>query len=100
MSESAFKCFTFGDDGVLKPILFNGCDVTDSPNQDCVKTYHPNGYVDIFRAKEVVAGNIWGAKKVGFITERTVEIDTEEDFEYAEWLESAKRRPWDALKRP
>jgi CMP-N-acetylneuraminic acid synthetase len=60
-------------------------DLTDQPNHKCPKTYHPNGYVDLIRAEWVKKGQLWGPEKQAFITPRVIEIDTEEDFEMAEW---------------
>ena len=59
--------------------------MTDLPNHKCPKTYHPNGYVDLIRAERVKRGQLWGPEKQAFITPRVIEIDTEEDFERAEW---------------
>ena len=89
MSESAFKCFRIRA-GILQP-LTRGLDVTDRPNQELERTYHPNGYVDICRREIVERGSLWGRGRYPFITLPTVEIDTEEDFELAEYL-TWKRR--------
>ena len=86
MSESAFKCFTkTGDriDPVLDP---RGMNVTDLPNQLVIPTYHPNGYVDIARTEQILDGQLWGESLYGYITPRTVEIDTIDDWEYAAWM--------------
>ena len=82
MSESAFKCFKIRA-GLLQPLTRT--DYTDRPNQELPRTFHPNGYVDILRRSVVDSGGIWGAGRYAFITPRTVEIDTEEDFEYAKY---------------
>ncbi len=83
MGESALKCFT------LKPGPFlahlGAIDLTDQPNQECPKTYHPNGYIDICKASEIAKGTLWGDKVIGFVTPRVIEIDTEDDYKYAEW---------------
>ena len=93
MGESAYKCFEIGWD-ILYPIYCQTRgDVTDTPNQDCPKTYHPNGYIDILKPEVVLkGGSIWGERKMAFITERTIEIDSEHDFWLAEqWLQRNKR---------
>jgi len=82
MVESAWKCFRIKA-GLLKPLTKT--DYTDKANQTLPKTYHPNGYVDIIRSEIVRQGFLWGAGRYAFVTPRTVEIDTPEDFEYAEW---------------
>lgn len=82
MSESAYKCFGIRGQ-ILQPLT--KLDVTDRPNQELRRTFHPNGYVDICRREIVDSGSIWGAGRYGFITPRTVEIDTPEDWEFAEY---------------
>ncbi len=96
MSESAYKCFEISGKGLLCPIGEEtiGMDITDWPNQKCPKTFHPNGYVDILKSSVVLAGgSIWGERKMGFITPKTIEIDTEDDFLRAEWHLQACQRP-------
>ena len=82
MSESAYKCFSI-QTGLCKPLTKK--DVTDYPNQKLPKTYKPNGYVDIVRPEIIRSGSLWGEGRYAFITPRTIEIDTPEDFEYAQW---------------
>jgi CMP-N,N'-diacetyllegionaminic acid synthase len=90
MGESAYKCFEI-EMGRLFPVWVHDFDdtvrfdLTDQPNHKCPKTYHPNGYVDLIRAEWVKKGQLWGPEKQAFITPRVIEIDTEEDFEMAEW---------------
>lgn len=90
MSESAYKCFRVGH-GVLRPLT--KIDFTDLPNQKLPKTYHPNGYVDIMRSEIVLAGSLWGRGRYAYVTPRTVEIDTPEDLQYAEFI-AQKERKW------
>lgn len=87
MGESAFKCFMRSTGGMLMPIRRGGVDMTDKPNQEVPVTYRANGYVDIIRPKLMFhyIRDMWGSDKYGFITPRAVEIDTEEDLEYARW---------------
>jgi N-acylneuraminate cytidylyltransferase len=87
MSETAYKCFRMKGE-FLYPLTKT--DLTDKPNQALPATYHPNGYVDIAR-REIVDpggqnGSIWGKSRYGFITPRAVELDTPEDWEYAEYI--------------
>jgi CMP-N,N'-diacetyllegionaminic acid synthase len=85
MGESAYKCFEVEAER-LKPICHNIIDdYTDVSNHLCPKTYHPNGYVDLIRSEWVKNDNLWGPDKQAYITPRVIEIDTEDDWEYAEW---------------
>lgn len=89
MSESAFKCFRIRA-GLLYPLSRK--DLTDRPNQTLERTYHPNGYVDIVRSDIVMEGSLWGSGRYAFVTPRAIEIDTEADFEYAQYLAQKERR--------
>lgn len=95
MAESAYKCFRIAA-SILQPITI--FDHTDRPNQDVARTYHPNGYVDIVRREIVERGSLWGAGRYAFITPRVPEIDTPEDWEYAEWYATNKMRRWNIGK--
>lgn len=84
MSESAYKNFSIAF-GFLKA-LFGSIHDTNLPNQLLTKTYKANGYVDIILPKQgKIPINVYGDKCVAFITPRTIEIDTIDDFKYAEW---------------
>lgn len=83
MKESAYKFFRIKG-SILHPLSKK--DLTDAPNQAVPATYRPNGYVDIVRRENVESGALWGESRYPFITKRTHEIDTEEDFKYAEYL--------------
>jgi N-acylneuraminate cytidylyltransferase len=88
MPESAFKCFRMTGPQ-LEPIYWwdgkNTIDVTDWPNQEVEKTYHPNGYIDIARVTVILGGELWGNDVIGYVTPRTIELDTPADWDYAEW---------------
>ena len=83
MPESAFKCFGLKG-GFLQPL--SKVDITDWPNQRCPKTYKPNGYVDIVRREVIESGELWGAKRWGYVTPPAVELDTLREWEFAEYL--------------
>jgi CMP-N-acetylneuraminic acid synthetase len=86
MSESAFKCYV-KEGAELKPITMDGSvDATNKPNQDVQDTYKPNGYIDIAKVDEILAGNLWGNSIAAYITPHTPEIDTPEDWDYAQWF--------------
>jgi CMP-N-acetylneuraminic acid synthetase len=82
MSESAYKCFRIKE-GILRPL--SRVDLTDKPNQECPRTYHPNGYIDIVRRSVLEYGSLWGSGRYGFVTPYAIELDTLEQWEFAEW---------------
>ena len=59
---------------------------TNNPNQLFPITYKGNGYIDILRSVCILRnGNLYGKSIEAFITPPTIEIDTLEDLEYANW---------------
>ena len=92
MSESAYKCFRIKF-GLLKPLTKR--DLTDRPNQALPATYHPNGYVDIIRSSVAATGSLWGSGRYAYQTKKVPELDTLEDWEYAEWYGLNKPRRWE-----
>lgn len=90
--ESMYKGFTMRPGPYLEPIRYFGQDMTDLPNQECPKTYKPNGYVDICKSETISAGGLWGDKVIGYVTPRACEIDAAEDWEWAEYLANKERR--------
>jgi CMP-N-acetylneuraminic acid synthetase len=90
MEESAFKCFTRQtNDGLLDAIRNpKGHDCTNLPNQMCIQTYSPNGYADILYpgSPQFNRSNIFGNVIYGFITPPAIELDTPEQWAYAEYL--------------
>ena len=84
MSESPFKCFTL-DTPWLTPILDDCVDKTDWPNQKVRAGWKPNGYIDICRPSQLAQGKLWGDWPLGYKTPHTPEIDTPDDWKYAEW---------------
>ncbi len=82
-SESVAKWFRVRPGNVAIPLSKK---YVDKPSQLCPATYKPNGYVDILRAEH---GGSWGRNIMAFLTPPTIELDTEEDWEFAEW--KAKR---------
>ena len=83
--ESVAKWFRVNPGNVAIPLSKK---YVDMPSQLCPVTYKPNGYVDILKAEH---GGNWGPYIMAFVTPRTIELDTPEDWEYAEWV--AKRNP-------
>lgn len=69
-------------------------DYFNLPRQMFPKAYHPNGYVDICRRDQVMQHNtLYGRSIKPFITERSAEIDTEDDFAFLEWQLSRRNHP-------
>ncbi len=79
LTESAYKSFTLNN-GQLIPIL-GPLDNANKPNYLYPKTYRNNGYIDLFRYPWIDEG-----LSMGFVTLHTLEIDTEEDLRYVEWI--------------
>jgi CMP-N-acetylneuraminic acid synthetase len=48
------------------------------------KTYKANGYIDILKTDTILRGSLHGDKILAYVTPRIPEIDTEEDFLFAE----------------
>ena len=91
MSETAYKCFEV-ENGRLKCIGTGSFDVEEAnrPRQSFPATYYPNGYVDILRTSFIRQANkLHGDRVAAFVTPRTVEVDTQEDFDDLE-LETRK----------
>jgi CMP-N-acetylneuraminic acid synthetase len=85
-TESAYKCFTMRDSGALGPIRYGDLDLTDMPNQACPRTYAPNGYIDLIFPRKPRNGTVFGMNVLGFVTPPTIELDTPEQWAYAEYL--------------
>jgi len=88
MPESAFKCFTLDEWHIANPIHYNDRDFSNFPNQACPKTYAANGYIDLIfpRAHGFELNNVFGFDIYGYITPPTIELDTPEQWAYAEYL--------------
>jgi CMP-N,N'-diacetyllegionaminic acid synthase len=84
-SESPLKWFKRNSKGFFKPIVRNlNFNVTNLGRQNFDKVYIPNGYVDILSTKFIKNKNIYGKRMYVFETERTFEIDTNEDIKILE----------------
>jgi len=62
------------------------------PRQLFPTAYQPNGYIDIVKPSYLksASNGIFGAKMLGFETPCSVEIDTQEEFDYLAYLMSKK----------
>ena len=84
LTESSFKTFTM-EGKCLVPAFWRLMDA-NLPNHLYPPTYRNNGYMDIYRIPYD------DSRVMGFVTERTLEIDTEEDLKYAEYI-LERRKP-------
>ena len=76
MDESPFKCVIEREPGV-KTFYDHW---VDKPNHLCPRGLHPNGYVDICRGEWSYRHPYW------YETDRVIELDTMEQWEYMEFL--------------
>ena len=91
MSESAYKYFTICDKKLCGVNGTFALDQYNDPRGRFPKTYRPNGYVDVSRAESIYKGFLHGDAVLPYITPVTTEIDTEEDFEFAQY--QARKHP-------
>ena len=72
-------------------------DYHNLPRQAFPPAYHPNGYVDVVKTDFVRRTNIvHGPRILGFLTPFSVEVDTEEDFDYLEYRIQRDDNPLEA----
>jgi N-acylneuraminate cytidylyltransferase len=87
MSESAYKSFEIGQNGILMTAFARKEDLDQSNmnRQTFPLTYTANGYVDVLLPRHILeTGELHGSKVKPFLTNNTLEVDTEEDFEALE----------------
>jgi CMP-N,N'-diacetyllegionaminic acid synthase len=87
MSESAYKSFEIGQNGILMTAFARKEDLDQSNmnRQTFPLTYTANGYVDVLLPRHILeTGELHGNKVKPFLTNNTLEVDTEEDFEALE----------------
>ena len=84
LPESPYKCFKMEKE-FLQPILpLDIKEYYNLPNQMFPKTYKANGYIDVLKTNTILRGSLHGNKILAYVTPRIPEIDTEEDFLFAE----------------
>lgn len=90
LPEAIEKMFKLNENYILYPavpeiILTN----TNLPNQFYPITYKANGYVDILSSEYILKNNdLYGNRILGYITSKTIELDTLEDWGEAEYYMS------------
>lgn len=95
MSESAHKCVRLiGDSQGYLVNIFGEINLEDAgkPNHLMPRTLHPNGYCDILIPGHIErTKKLWGSNVYGFLTPRTIEVDTPEDLEYLRYVMEVKK---------
>lgn len=83
LSESSYKTFIVKD-GYLKGFSE---EYQDMPNQQVPATYKSNGYIDILVTQQILEfDTLYGNSILPFMTRPVLEIDTEKDIKYANFL--------------
>jgi CMP-N,N'-diacetyllegionaminic acid synthase len=96
ISEPVEKFFRIQPNGIFEGIFPDHPvpEYYNLPRQTFLPCYHPNGYVDVISVKNVrETGKLHGSKILAFITPRSVEIDSPEDFELLEYLSAKEESP-------
>ena len=87
-SESVYKFYK--KNGEFWAPIVDNMD-TNLPRQSYPKTYSPNGYIDIVNPQVFMnSDSFYGDKIYSFITDKTYEIDTIDDFNYIEYILTKK----------
>ena len=77
-NEAGYLTGLFPDDP--RPEYYN------LPRQAFSPAFYPNGYIDIIKSEYVLKNNkLHGPKMIGFITPKTTEVDTPDDFYFLEY---------------
>jgi N-acylneuraminate cytidylyltransferase len=89
MSETAYKSFEIFKKKQLKPIanLKFSLDELNKPRQTFKNTFVANGVIDIYKKKFILQNQkLFGKKVMAYITKRTEEVDSLEQFKYIDYL--------------
>jgi CMP-N,N'-diacetyllegionaminic acid synthase len=89
MSETAYKSFEIYKKKQLKPIanLKFSLDELNKPRQTFKNTFVANGVIDIYKKKFILQNQkLFGKKVMAYITKRTEEVDSLEQFKYIDYL--------------
>ena len=87
MSETAYKMVEL-DNGFLEPLPIDDLTLEkiNAGRQAFPETYHPNGYVDIFRSDVILnQKKLFEDRVVGWVTDPASEIDCLSDLEFLEF---------------
>jgi len=88
MDDTAYKMWFVKENGFLKPVVSSSKkDVYNEPRQGLNKTYKQNACIDAVRAEVILNQSSMTGKKIfGYLMEKTIDIDTIDDFNKAELL--------------
>ena len=66
----------------------------NKPSHFFKETYEPNGYVDILKTSHLIKNkkNVYGKNILFYLTEKIIDIDTLEDFEFARNYNSQEKK--------
>jgi CMP-N-acetylneuraminic acid synthetase len=85
LPEAIEKTFRINKSYLLVPSCNIKLKNTNKPNHTFPITYKGNGYIDILKSDYILKyKELYGNKIQAFVTPRTIEIDTPEDWEFAE----------------
>jgi len=92
MSESSYKSFVIKNKNYLIPTFKKNkkLDYFNKPRQFFPNTFFPNGYMDIYKTKNLLKKTLYGNSTAAYITENVVEIDDMNNFLYFKYLLSKK----------
>jgi len=95
-SQNPYKMWRLQADGGLAPLLdHRGVECYNRPRQELPVTYWQTGHVDAIRAATIQGGSMSGARIKGLLIdgEYACDIDTEADWQRAEWTLAALDLP-------
>jgi CMP-N-acetylneuraminic acid synthetase len=96
-NQSPYKMWRLAEDGFLKPLLSSGfVEPYNMPRQHLPMVYWQTGHIDVIRYETIVKGRSLTGKWVLPVMIDPlywVDIDTEADWSYAEWLINNNRLP-------
>lgn len=64
----------------------------NKPKETFEKCYHPNGYCDILKVSNLEQGNVFGERVYPWITDFTIEVDSQQELDYLRYLHERKEK--------
>ncbi len=90
--ESVYKYFKLENNHFRGLFNISG-EYYNLPRQEIIKTFKPNGYIDIIKVETFKNGlSFHGDNILSFITNSVIEIDSIEEFEYLEYLYNKNKK--------